>query len=69
MASLNESLSARIRELIRPSGERQPLPETTGTRAAIAALDARMQVVEEALRELVLEMEEIAHSEHHDARV
>lgn len=69
MASLNEGLSARVRELIRPSRERQPLMETTGTRAAIAALDARLQVVEEAVRDLAVEVDELAHSRHHDARV
>jgi hypothetical protein len=43
--------------------------ETTGTRAAIAALDARLQVVEEAVRDLAVEVDELAHSRHHDARV
>ena len=42
---------------------------TTGTRAAIGSLDERLQVVEETLRELVLEVERIADTQDRDAPI
>jgi hypothetical protein len=66
--SLNENLS-EVRKLIRPSRERQPLMETTGRRAAIAALDERLQLVEETLRNLVNEVERIADTQDRDAPI
>ena len=68
MRSLNENLS-EVRKLMRPSGERQPLMETTGTRAAIASLDERLQLVEDTLRNLVLEVERIADTQDRDAPI
>ncbi len=65
MASLNESLSEEVRKLIRPSRER--LLQSTGTRAAIGSLDERLQLVEETLRNLVLEVERIADTQDRDA--
>jgi hypothetical protein len=66
--SLNENLS-EVRKLIRPSRERRPLMETTGTRAAIASLDERLQLVEETLRNLVDEVERIADTQDRDAPI
>ena len=58
-----------VRKLIHPSRERRPLMETTGTRAAIGSLDERLQLVEETLRNLVLEVERIADAQDDDAPV
>jgi hypothetical protein len=69
VTSLNKGLSQGVRKLIRPSRERQPLMETTGTRAAIGALDERLQLAEETLRNLVLEVERIADAQDDDAPV
>ena len=66
MTSLNESLSEGFRRLLRPSRERKPMLQTTGTRAAIGVLDEQLQLVEETLRELVLEVERIADAQDHD---
>ena len=68
MRSLNENLS-EVRKLIRPHKEREPLMETTGTRAAIGALDERLQLVEETLRNLVIEVERIADTQDDDAPI
>ena len=68
MRSLNENLS-EVRNVIRPSRERQPLMHTTGTRAAIGALDERLQIVEETLRHLVNEVERIADTQDRDAPI
>jgi hypothetical protein len=57
VSRLNEGLSNRVRVLVRPSRERSPLLETTGTRAAIELLDARLLAVEDELRELRLKVE------------
>ena len=62
-------LTEGVRKLIRPSRERQPLMHTTGTRAAIGALDERLQLAEETLRNLVLEVERIADAQDDDAPV
>ena len=62
-------LTEGVRKLIRPSRERQPLTHTTGTRAAIGSLDERLQLVEEILRNLVLEVERIADAQDDDAPV
>jgi hypothetical protein len=62
-------LTEGVRKLIRPSRDRRPLMETTGTRAAIGALDERLQLVEETLRNLVLEVERIADAQDNDATV
>ena len=42
---------------------------TTGTRAAIGALDERLQLAEETLRNLALEVERIADAQDDDAPV
>ena len=66
---LNENISEGVRKLMRPPRERQPLLHTTGTRAAIGSLDERLQLVEETLRNLVLEVERIADAPDGDAPV
>lgn len=40
----------------------RPLLSTTGTRAAIAAHDARLQGLETAIREMALEIDRLKHS-------
>jgi hypothetical protein len=67
VTSLNESVSEGVRKLLRPS--RKPMPHTTGTRAAIGLLDERLQLVEETLRNLVLEVERIADAQDRDEPV
>jgi hypothetical protein len=42
---------------------------TTGTRAAIGALDERLQIAEETLRNLVLEVERIADTQDDDSPI
>ena len=59
VASLDEGLSDRVRELAWPSSDRGPLMQTTGTRAAIGSLDVRLQAAEDALRDLALKVEQI----------
>ena len=67
MRGLNEDQSEGVRRLMRPYREHQSLMHTTGTRAAIASLDERLQLVEETLRNLVLEVERIADARDRDA--
>jgi len=59
VTTLNESLYEEVRKLIRPFKDRQLLEQTMGTRAAIGVLDERLQVIEEALRELGLQVERL----------
>lgn len=40
----------------------RPLLSTTGTRAAIAEFDARIQGLEKAVREMALEIDRLKHS-------
>ena len=58
----DESLCERVDELIR-SHQCEPLLFTTGSRALIEELAARSEGLEEALRELALEVQEIAASQ------
>jgi hypothetical protein len=62
-------LTEGVRKLIRPARERQTLMNTTGTRAAIGALDERLQIAEETLRNLVLEVERIADTQDDDSPI
>ena len=64
MTTLNESLYEEVQKLIRPFKDRQLLEQTMGTRAAIGVLDERLQVVEEALRELGLQVERLQEKDH-----
>ena len=66
MTTLNESLYEEVRKLIRPFKDRQLLEQTMGTRAAIGVLDERLQVIEEALRELGLQVERLLQEKDHD---
>jgi cobalamin biosynthesis protein CbiG len=59
VTTLNESLYEEVQKLIRPFKDRQLLEQTMGTRAAIGVLDERLQVIEEALRELGLQVERL----------
>jgi len=66
VTTLNESLYEEVRKLIRPFKDRQPLEQTMGTRAAIGVLDERLQVIEDALRELGLQVERLLQEQDHD---
>ena len=59
---LDETLCERVDELIR-SHKCEPLLSTTGSRALIAELAARSQGLEEAIREIALEVQDIAASQ------
>jgi hypothetical protein len=59
--TVSESLSERVHELI-DVGKREPILSTTGTRAAVDSLAARVEVLEEAVRELTAVVQELAHS-------
>jgi hypothetical protein len=59
--TVSESLSERVHELI-DAGKREPILSTTGTRAAVDSLAARVEVLEEAVRELTAVVQELAHS-------
>jgi hypothetical protein len=58
----DETLCARVDELIR-SHKREPLLSTTGSRAFIAELAARSEGLEEAIREIALEVQKVAASQ------
>lgn len=62
METPSETLSQRVHELVQ-SRERKPILSTTGTRAAIDSLAARMEVVEEAVEELMAAVRELAQSQ------
>ncbi|HEV8105728.1 MAG TPA: hypothetical protein VGP69_18505 [Gaiellaceae bacterium] len=66
MTTLNESLYEEVQKLIRPFKDRRLLEQTMGTRAAIGVLDERLQVIEEALRELGLQVERLLQEQDHD---
>jgi cobalamin biosynthesis protein CbiG len=66
VTTLNESLYEEVQKLIRPFKDRQLLEQTMGTRAAIGVLDERLQVIEEALRELGLQVERLLQEKDHD---
>lgn len=59
---LNETLCERVDELLR-THKREPLLSTTGSRAFIAELAARSDGLEEAIREIALEVQEVAASQ------
>ena len=54
---LDETLCERVDELLR-SHKREPLLSTTGSRAFIAELAVRSEALEEAIREIALEVQE-----------
>jgi cobalamin biosynthesis protein CbiG len=66
VTTLNESLYEEVQKLIRPFKDRRLLEQTMGTRAAIGVLDERLQVIEEALRELGLQVERLLQEKDHD---
>ena len=55
-----KSLCERVDELIQPQGESWPLRHTSTTHDAIAGLICRCQVLEEAIREIALEIQKLA---------
>ena len=59
---LDETLCERVDELLR-SHKREPLLSTTGSRAFIVELAARNEGLEEAIREIALEVQEVAASQ------
>jgi hypothetical protein len=61
VGSLSESLSGRVHELI-DSGKREPILSTTGTRAAVDSLAARVEILEEAVLELTVAVQELMES-------
>ncbi len=65
MGNLSETLSEGAHERVH-SRERQPILSTTGTRAAVSLLAARMNVLEEEVRELTLAFQELAQSQRRD---
>lgn len=52
MQSPSDTLSDRVHELVQSPNQHGPILTTTGTRAAIDALAARVESLEEALREV-----------------
>lgn len=53
MEHVIEALTERVHDLrTQTRGDEQPILSTTGTRAALAALDARTKTLEEEVREL-----------------
>lgn len=52
MSDLNETLSSRLEATTPPAQPRNRILSTTGTRAAVEALAARTEALEEAVREL-----------------
>lgn len=62
MEVLDETLYARVDDLIR-SHQRLQLLSTTGSRRAIAELVARSEGHDEALREIALEVQKLAASQ------
>jgi hypothetical protein len=66
VVDVNETLSKRVQESIRP---RQPalILSTTGTQSAVYLLAARIEVIEEAMRELAATVEELQQSRQEDA--
>ena len=55
MGTMNETLSERVQELLTQA--REPILSTTGTRAALEALEARTQALERAVAELAEALE------------
>ena len=58
-----KTLYERVDELIQPQGESWPLRHSATTHDAIAGLISRSRVLEEAIREMALEIQKLA-SEH-----
>jgi len=55
-----KTLCERVEELIQQQGESWPLRHSTTTHDAIAGLISRSQVIEEAIRELALEIQKLS---------
>jgi hypothetical protein len=60
VSDLSKALSNRLEALVRPPQRGERILSTTGTRAAIAALDARTEALEEAVRRLTETVQAIA---------
>jgi hypothetical protein len=59
----SETLSERVHELVQSRGEQRPILSTTGTRAAIESLAARVESLEAALSEVASVVQELAESQ------
>lgn len=60
METLTETLLERMDNLIEARKSHQPLLSTTGTSVAIAELVARNEGLEQALRELAVEVQKLS---------
>ncbi len=63
----SDTLAERVQQLVQSGGER-PVLSTTGTRAAIESLAARVQILEAALSEVAAIVQELAESQPSSAR-
>ncbi|HWL32680.1 MAG TPA: hypothetical protein VNP89_03665 [Gaiellaceae bacterium] len=63
MNTPSDALSERVHELVHPREVARPILSTTGTRAAIESLAARLETLEEAVREVAAVLEELAQSQ------
>lgn len=64
MADLSETLSNRVGGPVESAQRPEPVLSTTGTRAAVFALLARTEALEEAMRELKETVQAIADAQH-----
>ena len=62
MNTPNDTLSDRVRELVRSTEKHSPILSTTGTRAAIESLAGRVETLEQAVREIAAAVEELTHA-------
>jgi hypothetical protein len=63
----SDTLAERVHQLVQSGGQR-PILSTTGTRAAIESLAARVEMLEEALGEVAAIVQELAESQGSRAR-
>ena len=63
----SDTLAERVHQLVQSGGQR-PILSTTGTRAAIESLAARVEILEEALSEVAVIVQELAESQGSSAR-
>ncbi len=63
METLNQTLFERVDEVIRAHKGGEPLLSTTGSHVAIGELIARTEGLEKAIREIAMEVQELAASQ------
>ena len=63
MKTPSETLSERVHELVQSQEQHRPILSTTGTRAAIESLAARVESLEAALSEVASVVQELAESQ------